>query len=399
MTDLLLSGPFDFKGKGWGYAHYSYGFAMESFMDVVKDTERIIGTASYPFDMGMVKEITRKSNNPVNISFLPPDVSLFAPRSKNICVLAWEFDKLPYKSVNHNGIFKKDYAKMLKRYDSVITLSSYSKATLAKYGIAAHVLPSAVSSKTVEPNETIGDIIYHPFTTVPNAYEDTPGMPLKDILDNSDYEQRFLYVFNPNDIRKNFGNLVTAFSRFIEEYPKAVLILKMTAKNSLTKLQEISFKREFPSFPNTLFKNVYVIPERLSDSKLQMLMNSCQNYVSPTRAEGQNLPLCEAMLSGMVCISPDHTSMSDFVNHKSNIVLQSYPWIIDKTTHKYSEFWGFSWYGVSEEAILDGLRTAMFLTPERKTAMIDEAKKNVNNFCSPEAVFKKWQDIKLQIGI
>lgn len=399
MTDLLVSGPFDFKGKGWGYAHYSYGFAMESFLDVVKDKERILGTTSYPFDMGVVKNITRKSENPVSISFLPPDVSLFAPRSKNICVFAWEFDKLPNKSVGNNGIFKKDYAKTLKRYDSVITLSSYSKATLARYGITAHVLPSAVSRKTVEPNETVGDLICHPFTTVANAYQDAPGIPLQNILDDSDYEQRFLYVFNPNDIRKNFGNLVTAFSRFVEEYPKAVLILKMTAKNSLTKLQEIAFKREFPSFPNTLFDNVYVIADRLSDSKLQMLMHSCQNYVSPTRAEGQNLPLCEAMLSGMVCISPDHTSMSDFVTDKSNIVLQSYPWVIDRTTHKYSEFWGFSWYGVSEDSILDGLRTAMLLTPEQKNGMIDEAKKNVDNFCSPEAVLQKWQDIKLQIEI
>jgi glycosyltransferase involved in cell wall biosynthesis len=173
----------------------------------------------------------------------------------------------------------------------------------------------------------------------------------------------------------------------------------MTAKNTLTKLQEIAFKREFPSFPNTAFNNVYVIADRLSDSKLQMLMDSCQNYVSPTRAEGQNLPLCEAMISGMLCISPDHTSMSDFVTDKSNIVLQSYPWVVDKTTHKYSEFCGLTCYGVSEASILQGLKTAMTLTTEQKDAMIKEAKQNVENFCSPESVLKKWQDIKLQIGI
>jgi glycosyltransferase involved in cell wall biosynthesis len=399
MADLFLSGPFDFKGKGWGYAHYSYGFAMESFMDIAKDTDNILNTFSYPFNVGIVKASVRKSKNPVSISFLPPDVSLFAPNSKNICVFAWEFDKLPPKSAGTNGIFKKDYERMLKRYDSVITLSSYSKKTLGNYGIKAHVLPSAVSKKIVEPDETIKDIPCHHFTTVPNAYDDNPGMPLQDILDNSEYEQRFLYVFNPNDIRKNFGNLVTAFTRFTEEYPNAVLILKMTAKSTLAKLQEIAFKREFPSFPNTNFNNVYVIADRLSDSKLQMLMDSCQNYVSPTRAEGQNLPLCEAMISGMLCISPDHTSMSDFVTDKSNIVLESYPWVVDKTTHKYSEFWGLTWYGVSEDSILQGLKTAMTLTREQKDAMIKEAKKNVENFCSPESVLKKWQDIKLQIGI
>jgi glycosyltransferase involved in cell wall biosynthesis len=399
MADLFLSGPFDFKGKGWGLAHYSYGFAMESFIDVVKDEDNIVEIFSYPFDTGAVKLLTRKSINPVSISFLPPDVSLFAARSKKICVFAWEFDKLPRKSVGNNGIFKKDYAKMLRRYDSVITLSSYSKQTLQNYGIEAHVLPSAVSKKTIEANETIDSISCYELSTVPNAYEDNPGIPLQNILNNSKYNQRFLYVFNPHDIRKNFGNLATAFTKFTKDHPEAVLILKMTAKNSLTKLQETAFRREFPSFLNTTFKNIYVVIDRLSDSKLQMLMDSCQNYISPTRAEGQNLPLCEAMLSGMLCISPNHTSMSDFVTNKSNIILKSSPWVIDKTTHNHSEFWGFTWYSVNEDSILQGLKDATALTDKQKNAMIKEAKKNVENFCSPESVLKKWQDIKLQTGI
>ncbi len=398
MANLFLSGPFDFKGKGWGYAHYSYGFAMESFSNTIKHSDNIVETFSYPFHVGSIKTITRQTKNPVSISFLPPDVALFIPRQKNICCFAWEFDKLPSKSEG-NGIFKKDYASTLAKFDHVLTLSSYSKATLEAYGINAHVLPSAVSKKTVDQNETIGEIKAYKFSTVKNAYLTDTSMPLQEILDSSEYEQRFLYIFNPNDIRKNFGNLVTAFQRFIIEHPKAVLILKMTSKNGLTKLQETAFKREFPSFPNTEFNNVYFISDRLSDSKLQMLMDSCQNYVSPTRAEGQNLPLCEAMLSGMVCISPDHTSMADFVTSKSNIVLSSYPWVVDETTHKYSEFWGFTWHGVSEDSILDGLRSAMVLTSEQKTAMIAEAKNNVESFCSPESVLKKWQNIKLQIGI
>jgi glycosyltransferase involved in cell wall biosynthesis len=218
-------------------------------------------------------------------------------------------------------------------------------------------------------------------------------------LDKSEHEKRFLYILNPHDIRKNFGNLVTAFARFREEHPDALLLLKMTAQGDLSKLQITAFRREFPSFPETTFDNVYFIPQKLSDSKLQMLMDSCQNYVSPSRAEGQNLPLCEAMVSGRVCITPDHTSMSDYVTNDSAIILESNPWMIDETTHKYKDFWGLSWFNVGEQTIFDALHKAVSLTEEEKVSMINKAKNNVENFCSPESVLAKWKEIKLQTGI
>jgi hypothetical protein len=91
--------------------------------------------------------------------------------------------------------------------------------------------------------------------------------------------------------------------------------------------------------------------------------------------------------------------MSDYVTNDSAIVLESTPWIIDETTHKYSEFWGLSWYNVSEQAILDALNKTMLLTSEEKTGIIAKAKQNVSDFCSPESVLEKWQQIKLQLGI
>lgn len=399
MSNIFLSGPFDYKGEGWGYAHYSYGFAMDSFYNTIKETENVFNTFAYPFRIGAIKAQIKNKKNPVGISFLPPDVSLRVPGFKNICVFAWEFDKLPEKSAEANGIFKKNYVSALHKYDSVITLSSYSQKTLSDYGIKSYVLPSAVSQKAVDEGEDIGDLKCYSLNTLTDSYKTDKHTTLKEVLDKSSYENRFLYVLNPHDIRKNFGNLVTAFVRFREDYPDAVLILKMTAQGNLTKLQETAFRREFPSFPETVFKNVYFIPAKLSDSKLQMLMNSCQNYVSSSRAEGQNLPLCEAMLSDMICITPDHTSMSDYVTNDSAIILDSNIWMIDETTHKYSDFWGFSWYNVGEQTILEALYKAMSLTKEEKNAMIVKAKSNVSNFCSPEAVLEKWQQIKLQLKL
>jgi glycosyltransferase involved in cell wall biosynthesis len=399
MANLFLSGPFDYKGKGWGYAHYSYGFAMESFAGVATKEDNVCGYFSYPFSIGSAKTQMRQHKDPVSISFLPPDVALLIPRHKNICVFAWEFDRLPVKSDGNNGIFKKDYASTLKKFDHVITLSSYSQAALQTYGIDSFVLPSAVSPKAIDSGESIDGLPCYTLSTVSDYYKDHDPELLANLLDKSDHKERFLYILNPHDIRKNFGNLVTAFVKFRQEHPDAILLLKMTAQGDLGKLQTTAFRREFPSFPETTFENVYFIPQKLSDSKLQMLIDSCQNYVSPSRAEGQNLPLCEAMVSGRVCITPDHTSMSDYVTNDSAIILESNTWMIDESTHKYKDFWGFSWFNVGEQTILDALIKAVSLTEEEKATITNKAKKNVEDFCSPESVLKKWQQIKLQTGI
>ena len=399
MADIFLSGPFDYKGQGWGHAHYSYGFALDSFKKTINGTDKIMGVLSYPFNSAIVNSSIRKSSKPVQISFLPPDVALMAPRAFNICTFAWEFDKLPSKSEERNGIFKKDYAKTLKGFDAVLTLSSYSQQTLLSYGIESHVLPSAVERKAVDPSESIDDLECYTLSTSDGYYSNYKPRSLKDVLDKTDYEQRFLYILNPHDIRKNFGNLVTAFVKFREDYPDAVLILKMTAQGDLGKLQQTAFRREFPMFEDTLFENVYFSPQKLTDSKLQMLMESCEKYVSPSRAEGQNLPLCEAMVSDRVCIAPDHTSMKDYINHDSAIILDHHPWMIDETTHKYKDFWGFSWYSVPEDTILSALKKSMKLTSGQKRTMIASAKNNVEAFCSPKAVLEKWQKIKLQLRL
>ena len=400
MTKLVLSGPFDYKGKGWGYAHYSYGFALDSFKTILDQNEdKILDTFYYPFLTPEIKSRTQKFSNLVHISFLPPDVALLVPKAFNICVFAWEFDKLPKQSKEKNGTFKKDYPTALKNFNAVIVLSSYTQRVLESYGINSYVLPSSVIKKTIEPQESIDDLKCYPLTTETNAYEKNIANTFGEIAKNSPYSKRFLYILNPHDIRKNFGNLVTAFDKFVIDHPDATLFLKITAQGELTKLQQIAFAREFPSFPETRFRNVYFIPEKLSDSKLQLLLESCEFYVSPSRAEGQNLPLCEAMVSERICIAPDHTSMQDFVDPESSIVLEYNSWIIDESTHKYSDFWGFSWYNVGEETILNSLHKAIDLTNEEKQGMIVKAKQNIETFCSQEAVSKKWNEIKNNLKI
>lgn len=400
MTKYYISGPYDYKGSGWGFAHYSYGFLMDLFEKMlIADGKEIAGKFNYPFK-DKIKLDANKDN--VHISFLPPDVALIIPGAFNICVFAWEFDKLPNIPDVSKSFFFKEYASALKEFDAVITLSSFAQQTLKSYGIRSYVLPSPI----IEPiniSNDISNIRCHALSMRKDFYRSAnrprASIPLSSVIDKVPYEKRFLYIFNPHDIRKNFGNLVTAFQRFNEEHPDSILILKMTYTGTIDKLQKVAFAREFPAFPGTTFSNVYIITSRLSDDEMSALMGACQNYISPTRAEGQNLPLGEAMLAGSICIAPNHTSMADYIDSEVAVVLDSYPWQISEETHSYSEFWGLSWNGISEEAILDGMNRAINLTEEQKVAIIDKARKRIKEFASEETILKKWNKIKHSLKI
>jgi len=399
MTKYVLSGPFDYKGKGWGYAHYSYGFALDSFKKVLENNgESVEELLSLPFNKKDVVRLS-KSKDIVHISFLPPDAALIIPGAFNVCVFAWEFDRLPTKSVEPNGIFKKDYKTALKQFNAVITLSEYAQKTLKNNGITSHVLPSLTELPTVKPGTSIDNLVCYQLSTENSFYKHSPAkISVKKLLKDVPTNKRFLYIMNPHDIRKNFGNLVTAFQKYIVDNPNAILILKMTVQGDLDALRKIAFGREFPAFPNTLFKNVYFIPEKLSDGELRLLLESFDNYVSPSRAEGQNLPLCEAMLSGRICIAPTHTSMADYVDDTVAITLGSSIWQITKDTHKYKEFWGLNWYDVSEQTILDALYKSD-LTDKERNDMIDASQKRIKDFSSLQSVTKKWKQIKDQLKI
>lgn len=54
------------------------------------------------------------------------------------------------------------------------------------------------------------------------------------------------------------------------------------------------------------------------------LYNSCDVFVNPTRGEGWNLPLIEAMACGLPAITTDWSAHTDFANEKNAYMLEKY---------------------------------------------------------------------------
>lgn len=127
-------------------------------------------------------------------------------------------------------------------------------------------------------------------------------------------------VMNPQDGRKNWGDMVTAFCWAFRHEENATLVLKMTHHNLATFLGKLLllYSQMSP------FKcRVVAIHGFLSDQQFQALMDRTHYVVNSSTCEGQCLPLMEFMGQGIPAIAPDHTAMADYINEKNAFVVKS----------------------------------------------------------------------------
>jgi hypothetical protein len=127
-------------------------------------------------------------------------------------------------------------------------------------------------------------------------------------------------VFNPQDGRKNWEQMITAFCWTFRQQENATLILKMTHNNYLTFLGRLlaSYAKMSP------FKcRVVAVHGFLTDEQYQTLIQSTHFVVNTSTAEGQCLPLMEFMGQGIPAVAPSHTAMADYIDRDNAFVIDA----------------------------------------------------------------------------
>lgn len=127
-------------------------------------------------------------------------------------------------------------------------------------------------------------------------------------------------VFNPQDGRKNWEQMITAFCWAFRKQKNATLILKMTHSNYLTFLGRLlsNYAKMAP------FKcRVIAVHGFLTDEQYQVLIQSTHFVVNTSTAEGQCLPLMEFMGQGVPAVAPSHTAMADYINRDNAFVIDA----------------------------------------------------------------------------
>jgi glycosyltransferase involved in cell wall biosynthesis len=127
-------------------------------------------------------------------------------------------------------------------------------------------------------------------------------------------------VFNPNDGRKNWVDMVLAFCEALAAKPDATLVLKFTHRDpefAFAVLNDVLHRvRPFQC-------RVVALSAFLDDPHYERLVAASTYAVNSSHGEGQCLPLMEFMACGRPAIAPDHTAMGDYVDAHVAFVIES----------------------------------------------------------------------------
>jgi len=200
----------------------------------------------------------------------------------------------------------------------------------------------------------------------------------------------FIAVLNPHDERKNWQDLVTAFCTSLRDCSDATLILKFTNVDSSSAMNEVrSLLRRLPPFQC----RVVALDEFLDASQYRSLLATCTFAVNSSLAEGQCLPLMEAMSCGVPVIAPRHTGMSDYVDDQVGFVVRSSQelcgWPHDTRQVFRARRYRIDWQSLAE-AYDNGYRLAKE-RPEQYRQLSEAAAARMQSYCSEARVYEKLQ--------
>lgn len=132
-------------------------------------------------------------------------------------------------------------------------------------------------------------------------------------------------VFNPNDGRKNWMDLLWGFCWAFREMEDVTLVMKL-AYYDYEAVRGIIISEIKKLVP---FKcRVVALHGFLDDDSYTKLIRESTYVVNTAHGEGQCLPLMEYMSAGKPAVAPAHTAMEDYVNHDNAfVVASSMEWI------------------------------------------------------------------------
>lgn len=377
LTSYMLGGP---DGRNLGAPGYSHEFVARLFRPLLERLGPVSEIRDAHRDLQpAVDDCLRRGRRPVHFSVLPfQDVTL-ARGAANVVMPAWEFPDVPDEAFDGNP--QNDWPATANRCDLVIVSGPFTEDSLVRggttvpirivpvptpdgyfsvsawrggeprrIGCPAYVFDRGVESAAV-PRPThrnrlkacervlrsgmrgiLGDARYERFSTwiKTRRHVDSHGgrrpelsslpYPRTDDLELSGVV--YTSIFNPDDGRKNWADLLTAWVAALADEADATLVCKLITKRAKSVRKVIEFFRA-TGIPHRC--RVVFICEFLSDEQMLELCRASTFYVQATKAEGNCLPLMNYLAAGRPGISPDHSSMGDYFGPESGFVVESHP--------------------------------------------------------------------------
>lgn len=369
-----------------GFAHYSYGSVCQKFLKLFKDggikSQEVVMPEIYANAAHM--HAPEGGTRPVHVAFKPYEEFRLLKGAANVAHVAWEFDKvprfaeLPFDHPRRDNVLN-DYVHVMDMASEIWVGCEYTKGIFEAHGLKrVQVMPAPIETTQSESDNEAAAGLYKigclEFTRKAIAdCVDSTGAPQ---LDNSTMFRAddcraaggrvFFSVFNPGDPRKNVAALFLGFQEYLRRTKRNdLLIVKLVLDGSPQSLRNAVSKQlpkffEYAGVPISFIDcaNILLVPERLSTEVLGGLYRSADFYVCTSAAEGQGLPVQEAMAAGLVPISSAETAMADYIKPDHAIVMQTKSAQIPLQVSSAYGLWGLSWRLVDHHEVVRALQLA-----------------------------------------
>ncbi len=388
-----------------GLADYSYYFVMRRFVPILSALGEVYEIEDAHSLSERVATLQSRKQQVVVLSFAPPHRVPQGLPCPVFPVFAWEYSTLPNES--WGGEERHDWAGVLRILKGAITHSCFAvKAVQNALGPDFPVcsLPAPVwdDYQTLYREEKWrtpwkqqwrldlprGVILdSRAIGLGREADPDAPSflpVPCSITLTGPVYTA----VFNPNDGRKNWHDLISAFCFAFREEAQVTLLMKLVHHDPAhactlvwTEMRKLAPYR----------CRVVAVHGFLDDSTYRHLVAHSSYIVNTAHGEGQCLPLMEFMSAGKPAIAPDHTAMADYLRTDNAFILRSSEewthWPHDPRMLLRTMRYRLDWESL-RQAYVDSL-SVLLHEPQRYAAMSAAAHARLRLHCSQVVVMQK----------
>ncbi|WP_297443835.1 glycosyltransferase [Acidocella sp.] len=375
-----------------GFAHYSYGSVCQKFQKLFEASELAAEELMMPEIYASYADLgARGAARPLHVAFKPYEEIRLLKGAANVAHVAWEFDRLPTlgelaQDHPRRANPMNDYVRMLRLADEVWVGCTYTKQVFEGHGLGhVEVLPAPIETGRAPPRRRLaaGRVArmagFELTRQAVAALVESTGAPrLEQATLLRAHETRaaggrvFVSVFNPSDPRKNIGALLLGFQSFLRRQRRAdLLIIKLVLADTqdalrlaLREQMPRAFERIGVPFSFMDCANILVVPEHLTPDALSNLYRAADFYVCTSAAEGQGLPMQEAMAAGLVPISPAITAMADYILPGHAVVMAATRAPIPLQTAEAYGLGGLSWNMVDHREVSAALAAAAAMAPD-----------------------------------
>jgi len=324
-----------------GVPEYSYYFVLKKFRDVLQKFAHIIEVKNPEIDVDFVYEKCRlRGEACLFFSFSPPHKTVTGLNCPTICVFAWEYTTIPTDIWSENP--RNDWRYVFRDHGCAISHSSFAVRAVQKamgndfpiWSIPAPVWDDYVKfngKKTSARSNGFdlsfkGALIDFQGLDTSGAVEENGKNFIEKHSSSDDevdvYLNGVIYttVFNPNDGRKNWTDLIRGFIWAFREVADVTLVMKLVNYDyELIRPLVINEVKKMAPFKC----RVIAVHGYLNDHEYARLTQESTYVVNTAFGEGQCLPLMEYMSAGKPAVAPAHTAMEDYINEENTFVVKS----------------------------------------------------------------------------